>query len=314
MSKKYDIDYVKELVKDISGYTLLEDKYVNNRTKMTGIDDNGYKYYFTLDSIKRLKCSRFVDTSNPYSIDNIKLWLINNNLKFKLLSTEYLGNGSKNRDKYLLKLMCENGHILYRTWNDICSGVIRCEECRMRFKNHDEFIHYTKSIYADEYEILGTYTNSSSKIKIKHNTCGTIFEIRAEHFANGHGCPTSKCCKKHGNEHYRYNCNITDEERYSTRDLSSEYRNWRKSVYDKYSYTCDICHKKAANDVNIVAHHLDSWDNNIDKRYDISNGVVLCETCHKAFHGKYGYGNNSVYQYQEFKNNHDNIEVRRQIA
>ena len=47
---------------------------------MTAIDEDGYKYYFTLDNLKFAKAARMVDKSNPYSIENIKLWLKNNDL------------------------------------------------------------------------------------------------------------------------------------------------------------------------------------------------------------------------------------------
>lgn len=78
---------------------------------MTAVDKDGYKYYFTLSNLKYAKSARMVDKSNPYSIDNIKLWLKNHDIPYELFSTEYNGNGSKNRNKQLLKLRCDNGHI-----------------------------------------------------------------------------------------------------------------------------------------------------------------------------------------------------------
>ena len=41
----------------------------------------------------------------------------------------------------------------------------------------------------------------------------------------------------------------------------------------------------------------------------MTNGVTLCEDCHKEFHKIYGYGNNTEKQYEEFINNKDNEEV-----
>lgn len=314
MSKKYDIEEVRKIVYDIAGYFLIDDVYINNNTKMTAIDKDGYKYYFTLTNLKFAKAARKIDKSNPYSIENIKLWLKKNNLPYKLLSTEYKGNGSKNRKDCLLEFCCENGHIFYRTWNDICCGHMQCEECKNRFSNHEQFISYIKSKYNGEYEILGRYINSATKIKVKHIKCGTIFEVRPESLANGHGCPNSLCCKKHGKEHYRYNENLTDEERYSDRKSKKEYRDWRSGVYKAFNFSCDICGCKSSKKNKIVAHHLESYDVNIDLRYDISNGVALCEQCHIDFHKKYGYGQNTAEQYHEYKNNQDNIEVRCQIA
>lgn len=315
MSKKYDIEYVKNLVYEIAQYTLLDDVYINNNTKMTAVDKDGYKYYFTLSNLKYAKSSRMVDKSNPYSIDNIKLFMKNNNLPYELLSTEYNGNGSKNREKYLLKFRCKNNHIFFRTWNDICQGNMRCEECRRRFNNHEQFVEYIHNKYNGEYEVLSDYINSSTKIIVRHVKCGNIFKIKPEHLANGHGCPNALCCKKRGKEHYKYNENITDEERFLDRKSKKEYRDWRILVYKKYNFTCDICGaNKSSGNVKIIAHHLESYDLNENLRYDVSNGVALCECCHKDFHKKYGFGKNTNNQYIEYKNNHDNIEVRHQIA
>lgn len=314
MSKKHDIEYVRNLIYEISGYILLDDAYVNNRTKMTAADEDGYKYYFTLDNLKFAKAARMVDKSNPYSIENIKLWLENNDLPYKLLSTEYKGNGSKNRKDCLLKFQCENGHTFYRTWSDISDGHMQCDECVKRFNNHEQFVSYINNKYNGEYEILGLYVNSATKIKVKHIKCGTIFDIRPENLANGHGCPNSLCCKKHGKEHYRYNEDLTDEERFSDRKSKKEYRDWRLAVYKAYNFSCDICRNKSLKNNKIVAHHLESYDTNIDLRYDVTNGVALCECCHIDFHKKYGFGKNTAEQYREYKNNQDNIEVRCQIA
>lgn len=314
MSKKHDIEYVRNTIYEIAGYILLDDVYLNNRTKMTAIDKDGYKYYFTLENLKFAKAARMVDKSNPYSIENIKLWLKNNDLPYELLSTEYKGNGSKDRKNCLLKFCCKNGHIFYRTWNDVCCGHMQCDECIKRFNDHEQFVLYINNKYKGEYEILGQYINSSTKIKVKHVKCGTVFYIRPESLANGHGCPNSLCCKKHGEEHYRYNKNLSDEDRFKDRDSKKEYRDWRSAVYEKYDFSCDICKNKSSKNNKIVAHHLESYDINEDLRYELQNGVALCERCHVGFHKKYGFGKNTAKQYREYKNNYDNIEVRCQIS
>jgi len=38
-----------------------------------------------------------------------------------------------------------------------------------------------------------------------------------------------------------------------------------------------------------------------EKRYDLANGVCICEICHNDFHNKYGFGYNTLFQYEEFK-------------
>ncbi len=39
---------------------------------------------------------------------------------------------------------------------------------------------------------------------------------------------------------------------------------------------------------------------NKDRRTDELNGVCLCDGCHKDFHGEYGYGDNTVDQFEQW--------------
>jgi hypothetical protein len=64
------------------------------------------------------------------------------------------------------------------------------------------------------------------------------------------------------------------------------------------SYSCDVC-KRYGGKLN--AHHLDGWNWCVEKRFDLSNLVCLCEMHHKEFHKLYGNKNNTNEQYQEFK-------------
>ena len=66
------------------------------------------------------------------------------------------------------------------------------------------------------------------------------------------------------------------------RDRSTTaYKEWRKAVYERDNYTCRMCGKSG---VRLNAHHIKSWKRFPAFRYDINNGVTLCEKCHKAYH------------------------------
>ena len=102
-----------------------------------------------------------------------------------------------------------------------------------------------------------------------------------------------------GEKSPRWNNNLTDYERVVGRKTIKD-TIWREKVYEKDNYTCVVCGDNRGGNLN--AHHLYSHNRYIDKRYDVNNGVTLCEACHKAFHDKYGYGDNTKEQFDEFIN------------
>ena len=85
-----------------------------------------------------------------------------------------------------------------------------------------------------------------------------------------------------------------------------EYRDWRKSVFDRDHYTCQCCGNRNGDGktVYLEAHHIFNWRDNVDLRYDVDNGITLCKDCHLRFHKKYGKRNNTKEQFVEFVNNY----------
>ena len=102
--------------------------------------------------------------------------------------------------------------------------------------------------------------------------------------------------KRLGKDNPNWNTNKTDEERKKERNYP-EYREWRKLIYERDNYICQIC-KKRGGDIN--AHHIESYANNLELRTILLNGVTLCKKCHDNFHHQYSYFNNTREQFIEF--------------
>lgn len=61
---------------------------------------------------------------------------------------------------------------------------------------------------------------------------------------------------------------------------SETYKVWRLAVFRRDLYHCRICKENTA----LVAHHIICWSIDNEKRYDLDNGITLCENCHEIIH------------------------------
>ena len=62
-----------------------------------------------------------------------------------------------------------------------------------------------------------------------------------------------------------------------------------KKFIKRDNYTCQICGDNSGSNLN--AHHFEGYAKNKKLRTIVSNGITLCEFCHKEFHNEYGYNN-----------------------
>ena len=67
---------------------------------------------------------------------------------------------------------------------------------------------------------------------------------------------------------------------------TSKYKEWRESIFERDNYTCQRCgqRSKKGKRFEINAHHIEGFAENKLKRYKLSNGITLCENCHKLEH------------------------------
>lgn len=61
---------------------------------------------------------------------------------------------------------------------------------------------------------------------------------------------------------------------------SAKYKKWKKNVLERDNHKCRICGVEK----KLVVHHIKHFADNIKERYDINNGITLCENCHKKVH------------------------------
>ncbi len=85
-----------------------------------------------------------------------------------------------------------------------------------------------------------------------------------------------------GENHWNWKGGITPERK---KDINSpEYKQWRTDIFIRDNYTCQTCDQKGG---NLRAHHILPWSKFEGLiRYNTSNGITLCRSCHEFLRGK----------------------------
>ena len=84
-----------------------------------------------------------------------------------------------------------------------------------------------------------------------------------------------------GEDHWNWKGGITSENQKERN--SAKYSEWRKNVFVRDNFTCQICGQVGG---NLNAHHIKRWSTNVNERYDVCNGITLCKKCHADVHKK----------------------------
>ena len=82
-----------------------------------------------------------------------------------------------------------------------------------------------------------------------------------------------------GENHWNWKGGITPKNQIERN--SRKAKEWRRSVFIRDKFTCQICGTTGG---RLNAHHIKEWANYKDLRFKVSNGVTLCEKCHKELH------------------------------
>jgi hypothetical protein len=61
------------------------------------------------------------------------------------------------------------------------------------------------------------------------------------------------------------------------------YKDWRKAVFDRDDYTCQICGQHGG---RLTAHHIRLFSTHPELRYVVPNGITLCWPCHGSIRSR----------------------------
>jgi len=287
--RRHSLKYVKKYFEE-HGCELLEKEYKNARYKMKYKCFCGDVSEISFDNFKRgrrcYKCrNKKIANSKRFSFKDVKKHFEEQGCE--LLEIEYIDCKTK------MKYKCKCGNINKISFDCFKRGM-RCRECGGTKKLTDEYI---KQYFKDHgCELLEkNYINCDTKMRYRCE-CGEINKITFYHFKNGQRCKRCSIKKRTGKNNCNYNPNLTDEDR-NDRRITQEYRDWRRSIYEKHNYTCQKCSQRGG---RLNAHHIEGYAKNKELRTDIDNGITFCQKCHKEFHKIYGTKNSNTKQLDKF--------------
>jgi len=87
---KYSIEKVRHIINE-KNFELISKEYLGRLSKIILKDNIDYFYYTTLDTLLSSRIPSKFHISNPYTIQNIALWLVLHNKNFELISSKYFG-------------------------------------------------------------------------------------------------------------------------------------------------------------------------------------------------------------------------------
>ena len=304
---KWDIKKAKKLFKD-NGCKLLEEIYISVITKMRYICSCNRPSEITLSEFRRGgRCNQCAIEKNAekFKFSYKKVKKIFREGGCRLISKEYKNCMEK------VEYECSCGRTAEITLNSFRKGT-RCNECGIEKRADKQ--RFTYEDVEEIFRIGGCrliskeYKNSKELLDYQCN-CRRFAKISLNHFQKGVRCRKCAIERNSGKNHYKYNHNLTEEEREIGRKYP-EYGEWRIEVYERDDYICIISGIRGG---DLVAHHLESYDKNIELRLVLSNGVTMSKEKHDLFHNIYGKGNNTTAQFQEFQLHQKMVEYQKSL-
>ena len=171
MTKKLTQEEVSKLYAE-QGYELISE-YKGNGKMLFVKDKEGYICTSCLSTFKNGSTPKKFCTNNPYTIQNIKLYV--SQFEYELLSTQYNGN----REKLLLK--CPKGHQYNATWNDFKQGC-RCSKCSHNEISEETVIYnsspWMMDLGVNKEDAKKYLPQSNQKITVTCPNCGKTKKIQ----------------------------------------------------------------------------------------------------------------------------------------
>lgn len=245
----------------------------------------------------------------------------------------------KGKKNHYCSIDCKNkGHSINMTGRIKTSIIDNCSWCKKEVKrknsNKNKEIFCSKECYSKWQKHNWVGENhpqwEGGLVTVNCSVCGEEIKRKPSQIRENNYC--SKDCSGFdrtrlysGNNNHNWSGGITNISEYLRHNINE----WKFDTMKKYEFKCDI----SGNESNLIIHHLYNYSDilretfesldiqiyeNISKytdlelqklksrclelHYKYGLGVCITEEFHKEFHSTYGKKNNTVQQYEEFRN------------
>jgi hypothetical protein len=236
------------------------------------------------------------------------------NIRFgRLLVIQESEKTSYNRTQWLCKCDCGNevkvATTSLQSGATVSCGCFRIEQCSKKLSLDLIGKKFGKLLVLERkgsQKLNGENYKYARSVWLCLCDCGKTYEVTGQLLILNKVCSCGCASVISGEKHHNWNPNKTDEERLQHRD-TKEYFKWRKSIFNKFNWTCQCC--KVKRHLGLNAHHIQNYSNHKELRFNIDNGLLLCRYCHRKFHKEYGRKNNNISQLKEFLQNNEKETV-----
>jgi 5-methylcytosine-specific restriction endonuclease McrA len=222
------------------------------------------------------------------------------NLNIISVAEDYVSPKGRKGIQYLCQCSCGRRVVIRRS--TLLGGATQCKFCA----RSQEVVDLTGKVFGELVVIKRTANREFSSGRsvvawLCRCSCGNSIEVTGTNLQSG---STRSCgCKsiewRSGENNGSWKGGITPV--YTKLRNGVKNQQWKEAVMDRDNYTCQCCGDASGGNLNV--HHIFPFGKilekfnittqqegeNCRKMWDISNGITLCETCHKAFHSEFGF-------------------------
>lgn len=278
MPKKIELS---EVMKRLPSFVkIIPESYRGMRYKADFIDTE-YKEKFTAEVYALIKlqhgCARrsqdrksktnlnnkYIGKGNIYPLELLKAELPKH---LEIDEKSYTGKRNKARfyDKeFNVWFEAYPGNIL-RTGKGYCKARKEMEFKKQIQLSLEEIQTRIYLLYGDELQLIPeTYINTNNQAKFLHEN--TIKSFNVQNVLLGKALPSDR----------------------------EKFTEWKRKVFGRDNHACQVC----GSNHRLRPHHLNSWNKYPKERFELENGLTLCEFHHEKFHLAYGKGDNTREQF-----------------